>query len=1250
MLHLLLSVPLLCPTPIAAPLAPSPTAVVQDVLDDGIRQAAMIECVNGSPHQGVFSLARSVLHGIEMLRNGGTEDALALADEIEFLLIVGMQIGGELDHEDLWVRFYSTVDVPPQYGALRSRLAWMKRDMDTLQPLLDWQFAGPFDNERGRGMTRRTAAEKDPLAETYEGKVRPVGWRTLPEATPRLGIVRFQRLLHPIDQACVVARTWVQSEDAQRVHLQLGISGEMRVWLNGEPIAEALGEHALAPDQFCMPLDLVPGWNEITMKVGAQEGTPGFVARLSDPANGAPLSLPTASQAPEGVEPISPKNPGRSMDASKLELRPGAMQRFHVQDDPASLLRRAMLVVDARAKPRKAQPGLVESSMAVEANPDDLLATLLHLDSLRVQGALSTEEDVNPWLHALDDAILRHGPKAQFLRWKSVHATTSQPTPHRALELIDQALRSNPNAVLCRLRRAQILAELGQGALADNELMRLAENEDITRYWAGVSYALHTLKALGSDERMEFLQAASSGVRAARRELAAVARRRDRDRSTARILADLQMDLDQDPWDIEMRISAARILIATEDFGAAQELIDTALAFNPEDPYLHAIDARAALARGDHERAILSLERELEFDFNAEDDRRLLEHLLDSGVPPFHDAWDVSLDEILESRSGDSLLPANIASREVLLNQLVVEVHPDGTAKRYRRRVVRLLNDAGVRELDRRRFRAYPRDEEVRVLAASVRSPDGTVEQARTGRTGMRGFLEVDLPPLQVGDIVDMSWRRDDLRPTFFGTYFGLDEPIAPDPRTVVRHTDIVLIAPREVELHLHNRGVAAEDYRRDTLTDGRVQHRWNVYDQFPERSEQLEPPAIETNARVQASTYGSWEEFGRWWWGLIAEEIRTSPEMEAEVARLTDGLTAPADKLRAIYDFVVSDIRYNAWEFGVHGYQPYSAPVVFSRRFGDCKDKAILLKAMLSVVDIEAWPVIIRAEGRRFEEDISLALVSHFNHCIAYVPAQEGIDEMYLDGTARFHPLEVLPDSDRGARVVIVRDDGVQEARVPFATAEQNVLVDHVTVQLSADGGGDVTVERRPTGRWDPRERSNFAGDDDERLETLRGYLSSRFGSLVGEPSAEHSDYEDLTLPFEIRMNGRFERIAERREGRLELPTTFDATDLLGRVASESERTSDLLLDVAWTRESVVDYRLPEGASLQELPAPVHAETPDALYTRTVASTDGGARVTERLVMRTHRVPPDRYAAFRELARTVADAQRTRIAVEVQR
>ena len=115
--------------------------------------------------------------------------------------------------------------------------------------------------------------------------------------------------------------------------------------------------------------------------MGAQEGTPGFVARLSDATNGAPLSFPTASSAPEGVEPIQPKSPGRKVKDSKLVPRPGAMNRFLIEDDARAHLRRALLVIDARAMPRKSRPGHEEAALALESNPDDLLAALLHLET-----------------------------------------------------------------------------------------------------------------------------------------------------------------------------------------------------------------------------------------------------------------------------------------------------------------------------------------------------------------------------------------------------------------------------------------------------------------------------------------------------------------------------------------------------------------------------------------------------------------------------------------------------------------------------------------------------------------------------------------------------------------------------------------------------------------------------------------------------------------------------------------------------
>ncbi len=95
----------------------------------------------------------------------------------------------------------------------------------------------------------------------------------------------------------------------------------------------------------------------------------------------------------------------------------------------------------------------------------------------------------------------------------------------------------------------------------------------------------------------------------------------------------------------------------------------------------------------------------------------------------------------------------------------------------------------------------------------------------------------------------------------------------------------------------------------------------------------------------------------------------------------------------------MVSNTRYVALEFGIHGYKPYRVDRVLARRFGDCKDKASLIHTMLKVAGVDSRMVLLRMRtlGSLVEEPASLAA---FNHAIVYIPKYE----MFLDGTAEFH------------------------------------------------------------------------------------------------------------------------------------------------------------------------------------------------------------------------------------------------------
>ena len=105
---------------------------------------------------------------------------------------------------------------------------------------------------------------------------------------------------------------------------------------------------------------------------------------------------------------------------------------------------------------------------------------------------------------------------------------------------------------------------------------------------------------------------------------------------------------------------------------------------------------------------------------------------------------------------------------------------------------------------------------------------------------------------------------------------------------------------------------------------------------------------------------------------------------------------------------------------------------------------------------------------------------------------------------------------------------------------------------------------------------------------------------------------------------------------------------ELLRSLASESERDSDLLLGVPTSTSSTIRYVLPPEARRGPTPPPIELACDDARYTWIAEATDDGWLVRERFVILSHRVPAERYPAFRELARQVDEAQNAVLEVEV--
>lgn len=1182
----------------------------------------------------------------------GTRIATHLA-ELEWLAMQFVRTAGEHPNHAAAQRLMASTKMDRSHGMAWSLLQWQHPDrVQLLGRLTEWQFIGPFDNERGAAFDSALAPESAPQTDlVHPGKVRTVAWRNLPATMPQDAILNFSQLVRPAEQSALLLRTWVESDADQEVVLLLGIAGEIRVWHDGTPVFEAKEQHDLAPDSQAVPMALHAGWNEITVKLGSRDHAPRLVARFVN-QEATPLHLTQSNTPPETLAPAlladgavvengvaGNRNALGYYTAITLVSPENALAHYRLAE-----LQRAYKVT-----PIAEHPGRKNARRAVELAPDVIRYRSFYASLLFPEyGTIAAEVDLNPWLEQAQ-IILAENPNHPVTNFYRAQAATEyQNLESIALDAMDRVVETCAARPLVMYLRSQTLEHFGYDLLADQDLRAVLEHPQWLHYPDLALYAADELYRSGSPELISLLEKlyVASPTSNVLRSLTYERRLQRNTFDAYTELQELDAQLALDPWNTWLWLASAERFQSQGDLEIAFASVHEALQVKPESPAALALLARLHLANDNLEGAVEALEQELEIDFAAEDESRLLDHLRSLDGASFEQPYREDLETILARHPGTSAeQDATDHSHEYLLYRSVIRINPDSTADRYFRKVIRVLNPNGIRKLDVVSFPYSYGDEDLRVETVTVRHPDGTTESARTAR-GWRG-RRVDLPQLQVGDVIDLEWRVDDLRTTFFGKYFGLNHSMTPDRLVPTRESQLVLLVPEELPLKFHTMRMKNSEAEVLETENFGTSHSWTAHDLSPERLESLMPPSEETVARVQASSYATWDAFGAWWWNLIEAGITVSPEMKDKVAELIEGKTTLREKVSAIYGFVANDIRYNAWEFGVHGYQPYTAPVIFSRQFGDCKDKGILIRAMLSEIGVEAYPVLIlrtadgRHGGRRFEEDLELAMVNHFNHCIAYIPAQQDLPAMFVDGTARLHPMDVLPYDDRGAQVLIVKPEGIERVRIPFSDATDNTMAQSFAVAYEASGAADIGMVMQPTGRFDPRLRNAFAGGDQERKETVERILTSLFGPLEGDPTFEIPDVEQLEEALILSFQGRATNLARKVEGGLEIPFMLDRQGLLQSLAAEATRDTDLLMDSAVVRDVQYEIVLPDGWILDVPSTAIHSATEDATYRWEIEALDGGSyRIHERFELLTHRIPVDRYQAFRELCRLVDSTQ----------
>ncbi len=1119
---------------------------------------------------------------------------------------------------------------------------------DRLGFITDWLVIGPFDNERGGGFNASLGPEKelDLLAE-YDGKDRSISWRKNP-CTPITGFIDFDALFKPRNQSLAYALCFLETNREKDIALRLGSDEAFKVFFNGREIHKLDARRLLSFDQDVIGLRLKPGKNALLLKVCDKTGNWGFAARLTEP-DGSILRGVSVTTDPEGYTPDRSEDeiPAVSVSRGAFDLfRSGAAAgnaRHHFYLGFLHYIREYEGEDAGRAE-HHLEAFLEKSPRHVTGNAFLALARARRYE-------MKSEKDDNPKRLALEKTLEIDPSNAECHLRLSRYYTHSLWIPAEARRHAEAALKINPAFLQAALHLCDILYYMGLKAPYRNRVLALGradENLDDPDLLAELGLiAENEMRFKDAERYYQSALAVDFANSKARESLMDLALERG-DTERAEKLGRETWALD--PYETDEILDTADLYLGEEKYDDAIVLIESALRVNPDDDGVLRILGRAHDLAGRREAALEHYERALDINPKAEKLRRHVEFLKET-EKPFEDDFKIRAVELIAAHP-PGRNPEN-SPCEHLLRQDIYKVNPDGTSSHYHHEVVRVLNDKGTETFDYFST-AYAMDEQrARIKTARVIHPDGTVEEARIDNRVHReyargGYLPafVNLPPLKAGDVIDVDYRIDDLKQSFFGNYFGLKHFFLGRDLQKVKDSRLTLILPKEREFAFNTRHLDVSP--EESEKDGHRVLTWAVKEIPKKETEPRMPGRREFAPCVEVSTYGSWEELAHWWWRLVEKQCDVSDEMKEKVAELTAGCTTEMDRIRALYNFVVSDIRYNdTWEFGIHGFKPYRASAIFNNRFGDCKDKAILIRSLLAEAGIEAYPVMIRLERFRSKEDLSLPLVGHFNHAIAYVPAVDGGPGMFLDGTAQYHPVHALPDEDRGAAVVVVNGEGCEIMTIPYAEPDANTIRVAYSVDVENDGGARIAVHAEYTGTIEARVRRRFLNEGKRESE-----FKSIYGRVFGEVDIDEigfTDVNDLDTPVRYDLIVRVRSLLLKSGDNYQIKSVFFPSEL-GRTVAQDKRNADLLMGAFDSIDKTISYSLPAGLEADKLPDDVEIENRYGTFRLAYTLENKRILVKRILKLNAPRVPAGDYPAFRDFCREIEKAEEKMIQIRDRR
>ena len=600
------------------------------------------------------------------------------------------------------------------------------------------------------------------------------------------------------------------------------------------------------------------------------------------------------------------------------------------------------------------------------------------------------------------------------------------------------------------------------------------------------------------------------------------------------------------------------------------------------------------------------------------------------------------------------------ADTVIVLSDTDVTVRDNGIGVATRRRIVKILRDAGTRKQAVQTFTYDPNTNRLELVAIRVYRADGTVEEIPIDGYvdqpqpswllywGSKQFV-VQLPRLEVGDafetITELTGfnvaylaNEDEVAPNALG------EPLKP-PVPGHWHDEVHFWSSRPVIEQRYtvrvpsNKPLQYEVYNGELRTAVKLDGDHLVYsfekkDITPFKSE----PSIEATANVGCklllATLPDWESKGRWLHSVSEPQLDANDEIRAKVAEIIQDCKTDVEKYTALNHWVAENIRYAGTTRGMaEGYTIHDIKETFRDRLGVCKDKAGMLCGMLRVAGFESYTAMTMARQR-----VDVIPADQFNHCVTCIRLDDGALEL-LDPTWMPKSRDNWSTLEPLQHVVYGTPEGEPLSTSRYYTPEESTVHWQAASEIGRDNRLTGSFEFTSCGAPEGRLRRALAGLHPNQRYRFFDDTIQRLAPNAQAISVTHSDPADFAGPLTVKFDYAADHyaIGDNQYRFLALPmlqtvlgnrTLYDLFDQ----TEPDERKYAIKLLAARLARFEETIRLPAGWTVVDTPEPVELDGPAAALHFEIETTPAQIHYTCELTIKRWQIPPEEYANFKEV------------------